>query len=272
LGSVSRIVWRAAARGGAESPLAEIHYASPSEFMTEFAPGLDSGSLFIRSDHPPAVGERREILLEIGFISRSFRLRGEVTEATTLGESRLNGRAPGFRLKLVEIDEVVRKEMKMLVTQLQKGLAFEAAKTLKGAAGERLPLEKQIRGMPTTLKVMLALKADREERNALAKDPDPQVLQFLLKNSKLGVDEIRSIAGRNTINHQHIMTIAGNTAWFSDDQVRLNLARNPHLPDLLVDQLLGAMSVAHLRIVAGAASTSAKARRVAHRLLYDKGL
>jgi len=268
---VSRIVWRAAGPGGTENPPAEIHYGSPSEFMSEFAPGLDSGSLFIRTDRPPAVGDRREIILEIGFIARTFKLRGEVEEVITLGESRLSGGAPGFRLRLVEIDEVVRKEMKVLVLQLQKGLAFEAAKTIKGAAGERLPLEKQIRGMPTTLKVMLALKADREERNALAKDPDPQVLQFLLKNSKLGVDEIRTIAGRNTINHQHIMTIAANSSWFGDDQVKLNLARNPHLPDVLVEPLLGAMSVAHLRIVSGAASTSAKARRVAHRMLYERG-
>ena len=205
------------------------------------------------------------------FFDRGYQVAPRFQWVTTLGESRLNGRAPGFRVKLVEMDDVVRAEMKKLVMQLQKGLAFEAAKMTKGAAGERLPFEKQIRGMPTTLKVMLALKADREGRDALAKDPDPQVLQFLLKNSKLGVDEIRGIAGRNTINHQHIMTIAANSRWFGDEQVKLNLARNPHLPDVLVEPLLGSMSVTQLRIVAGAASTSLKARRVAHKILYEKG-
>jgi len=65
-----------------------------------------------------------------------------------------------------------------------------------------------------------------------------------------------------------VTTIAGNTAWLNDEQVQLNLARNPHLPELLVEPILGSMSVNQLRVVAASASTTAKARRVAHKLLH----
>jgi hypothetical protein len=269
---VPRIVWKPVEPSSSFSLPAEIHYSSPSEFMSEFAPGIESGSVFVRSDQPPAAGERRDLLVEVGFIARTFRMRAEVGGVVTLGQSRLTGRPAGFVLRLVEMDAALLEEMKKIVALLRKGLSFEAAKTTTGASGERLPLEKQIRSMPTTLKVMLAQKAGKEERAVLANDPDPQVLQFLLKNSKLGLDEVRGICSRGTLNHQHIMTIAANTGWFKDDQVKLNLARNPHLPDTLVEPLLHSMSVAHLRIVSGATSTSAKARRVAHRLLYEKAI
>jgi len=271
IGSMSRVVWKSGSPGEAASHPIEIHYASPSEFMGEFAPGLDSGTVFVATEKPPPSGGTREIIVEIGFISRTFKLMAEISEANTLGQSRLNGKPAGFRLALSDPDSPTRSEMKQLVQQLQKGLAFEAARTTRGAAGEKVPVEKQLRSMPTTLKVMLALKAERDERVALANDPDPQVLQFLLKNSKLGIDEVRTIAARNNLTAQHVMSIAANTAWYSDDQVKLNLAKNPRLPQMMVEQLLGSMTVNQLRIVAGAASTSAMARRVAHRLLYSKG-
>jgi len=262
-----RILWSPQASADPSVP-AEIHFGSPNEFISEFAPALESGSVFLRSERPPAVGDVRDVLVEIGFIARSFRMKGEVTETVTLGQSRIKGKTAGFVVDLSRTSEALLLEMKHLVMQLRKGLSYEAAKVPTGGSGQRLPLEKQIRAMPTTLKVMLALKAGREERAALASDPDPQVLQFLLKNSKLGIDEVRAISSRPNLSHQHVTTIAGNTAWLNDEQVQLNLARNPHLPELLVEPILGSMSVNQLRVVAASASTTAKARRVAHKLLH----
>ncbi|MBI3448933.1 MAG: hypothetical protein HY049_08480 [Acidobacteria bacterium] len=265
-----RILWAPPAPGASSTLPAEIHFGSPNEFISEFAPALESGSVFLKHDKPPAVGEVRDVLVEIGFIARTFRMRAEVTEVVTLGQSRLNGKPAGFVVSFSPTSEALLAELKHLVMQLRKGLSYEAAKLKTGDAGERLPVEKQIRAMPTTLKVMLALKAGREERAALANDPDPQVLQFLLKNSKLGVDEVRAISSRTNLSHQHVTTIAGNTAWLNDEQVKLNLARNPHLPDVLVEPLLGSMSVNQLRIVSASVSTTPKARRVAHKLLFTK--
>jgi len=267
-----RLVWNVAPPGALKTPPAEIHYGSPSEFVIEFAPGIDSGRVFFRTDRPPAVGDTRDLLIEIGFIARTFRIRAEVEESTTLGESRRAGKPPGAWVKLLDIDDDLRAEMKKLVLQIQQGLTFDAAKVTIGASGERLSAEKRIRAMPATLKIMLALKADREERLALANDPDPQVVQFLLKNAKLGLDEIRAISARPTLSHQHVVTIAGNPTWFNDERVRLNLARNPRLPELLVNQVLESLSVAQLRIVIAAVSTSGRARQLAHKILYNKGL
>jgi len=73
-----------------------------------------------------------------------------------------------------------------------------------------------------------------------------------------------------TLNHQHLATIAASPGWVADDQVKINLARNPRLPETLVEPLLSSMNVNQLRIVAGAVSTSPKARRVAHRILYTR--
>src|SRR5262249_34557950 len=123
LGRMSRIVWGDASGRDPAAP-AEIHYASPSEFMLEFAPVLESGTAFVRPERPRAAGDRRDLLVEIGFIARTFRMRAEVGEVVTLGQSRLKGGPPGFRLTLIDLPEERREELTQIVAQLRKGLAF----------------------------------------------------------------------------------------------------------------------------------------------------
>ncbi len=257
-----RIVWNDnPARGSNPLPV-EVHYGSPHEFVSSFADALASGTLTVPGEGAPPAGTRRELLVEVGFIGRTLRLKVKIEKIPA---------AAGVLLRLMDLDRRMREELVTLVQQIQNGLAFEAARAADPSSGEHLSPERQIRGMPTTLKIMLALKADKRDRAALATDPDPQVIQFLLRNSRLSLDEVRSFAARPGMSQQHLMTIASHPGWSSDELVKLNLARNPRLPEILVESLLGSMSVPQLKIVAGSMSTSPKARRVAHRILYDKG-
>jgi len=92
-----------------------------------------------------------------------------------------------------------------------------------------------------------------------------------LKNPRISLAEIRALSARPTLTTPHIQTILANRAWSADDQVRLSLARNPRLPDMLVDSLLASLSVQHLKIVAGSHTTTSKTKRIAHRILEARG-
>jgi hypothetical protein len=125
--------------------------------------------------------------------------------------------------------------------------------------------------MPATLKMMHALKADMEDRLILAGDVDPRTIEFLLKNPGITLAEIHSLSARPTLTTPHIQTILANRAWSADERVRLNLARNPRLPDMLVESVLESLSVPALKIVAGSATITAKTKRIAHRILQLRG-
>jgi hypothetical protein len=258
---MARIVWNDQAPGTAEGLPIEVHYGSPNELVQGMDRAGEAERLFLPTERPPEPGTERDLLVHVGFIGRTLRLRARAEKATRTG----------VWFVLLGPDGQPCAELRRILIQIRQGLAYQAARDDDPTTGERPSRERQIRAMPTTLKIMLALKADREDRGVLAGDPDPQVILYLLRNPKLGLDEIRSIAARPSLNHQHITSIAACPAWVNDDQVKLNLARNPRLPEALVETLLASLSVAQLKVVAGSVSTSPKARRVAHRILHSRG-
>jgi hypothetical protein len=266
-----RIVWNEERRHtGVVLPL-EIHYGSPNELFEGLTSTESADSIFLPTDLPHAIGSTRDVVVHIGLINRSVRLTGRVDARVPVAEARRAGSTAGIHLSLLGADGSPSAELRKILVQLRQGLTYEAARVSDSTTGERLSRERQLRAMPTTMKLMLAIKAERQDRLALSSDPDPQVIVYLLKNTKIGLDEIRALAAKTSLNHQHLTIIAGTAAWMADDQVKINVARNPRLPDTLVEPLLASLSVAQLKIVAASVSTSPKAKRVAHRILDSRG-
>jgi len=270
MGGMPRIVWNIGPATALQNPI-EVHCASPSEFISHFAQGLLNGSVFLPADGAPPAGAHRDLLVEIGFIGRTLHFKAEIEKTRTSSEARSTGDPAGAWLKISALEGRALAELQALIQQIKQGQAFDAARAQDPPTGEKLSVERQIRSMPATLKIMLALKAEKDERAALMKDPDPQIIPFILRNPRLTLDEVRHLASRTSLNHQHIMMIAANPTWLNDEMVKLNLARNPRLPDTLVESMLQSMNTQQLRIVAGAVSCSPKTKRIAHRILQSRG-
>ena len=49
--------------------------------------------------------------------------------------------------------------------------------------------------------------------------------------------------------------------------MRLNLTRNPRLPEMLIKSLLGTLTLPQLKIVAGSLTITAATKRIVHRML-----
>jgi hypothetical protein len=277
---MARIVWKeAAAAAGvsqgapraAASPVIEIHYQSPHEFLKDIAPGTSPERLFVQTERVLPLGSRPTLVLSIGFVARELRLNARVEAVTTPFESRSTGTPAGMSLSLLGPDGAASPEVRSLVQQLQQGLAIQAATGSFATTDDRVRRDRQLLTMPTTLKLMHAIKADLDDRRILANDVDPRSIEFLLKNPGITMAEIRSLASRPTLTTPQIQTIFANRSWSADEQVRLNLARNPRLPDMLVESVLESLSVQQLKIVAGSSTTTSKTKRLAHRILEAKG-
>lgn len=266
-----RIVWNEAAEAAGTSPVIEIHYKSPHEFVKDIVPGASPERFFLETERILPPGSHRTVILHIGFVARELRLSARVETATGPAEARRSGSPAGMSLSLFGLDGCASVELRNLIHQIHQGLACQAATGEMATTDERLPRDRQILKMPATLKMMLAIKADREDRLILAGDVDPRSIEFLLKNPSISLEEVRALTARPTLLTPHIQTILANRAWSADERVRLNLARNPKLPDMLVDSLLESLTVPQLKIVAGSATITAKTKRAAHRILQLRG-
>jgi hypothetical protein len=266
-----RIVWRDATDAAGAAPALEVHYQSPHEFVKDIAPGASPERLFLQTERALPPGSQRPLVLHIGFVARELRLNARVETVTTPYEARQSGRPAGMSLILFGPDGCASQELRQLIQQIQQGLASQAATGNMATTDERAPRERQLLKMPATLKLMFAIKADKEDRLILANDVDPRSIEFLLKNPGITMQEIRSLSARPTLTTPHIQTIFGNRTWSQDEQVRLNLARNPRLPEMLVESLLESLTVAQLKIVAGSATITAKTKRIVHRMLQARG-
>ena len=265
-----RIVWNEAAVEGTIPPI-EIHYQSPHEFVKDIAPGVSPERLFVQTERTLPPGSQRAVILHIAFVGRDLRLRARVETVTGPAEAGGSGRPRGMTLSLFGPDGAASKELRDLVRQIQQGLTSQAATGNIATTGARDSRERQLMKMPTTVKLMHAIKAELEDRLILANDVDPRSIEFLLKNPRITLPEIRTISARPTLTTPLIQTVVANRAWYADDKVRLNLARNPRLPEMLVEPVLESLTVAQLKIVAGSATLTAKTKRVAHRILQVRG-
>ena len=268
---MSRIVWHDAAGAAGTAPAIEIHYQSPHEFVKDIDPAASPERLFVQTERSLPLGSQRAVILHIGFVARELRLSARVETAIAPGEARASGRPAGMLLSLLGPDGCASAELHVLIQQIQQGLATQAAAGSVPTTGERMAKERQLLTMPATLKMMHAMKAGKEDRLVLATDADPRSIEFLLKNPGITLQEIRTLSARPTLTTAHIQTILANSGWKADDQVRLNLARNPRLPDMLVTSLLDTLTVPQLKIVAGSQPITAATKRVVHRILEARG-
>jgi len=240
-------------------PIIEMHFASLNEMIGELAEALDGGLLFVPTSLALEPGAERELLIHVPWLGRQLRVRGKVLRLSRGHEE------PGLHIRLSDGAHDTLAHLREIMGKVKGGAMLEPD------AGETSP-EERVRSMAPTLRAMLASRAGPEERQVLARDVDPKVIEFLLKNPALTIDEVRRLAGRLTLNHQHFQQILRNPAWTADEMLRLTLARNPRLPEFLAEPLLQQLSVPILKSLAESQNVTASTRRVVVRLLAARGI
>ena len=114
---------------------------------------------------------------------------------------------------------------------------------------------------------MLAQKADRTERAVLLQDSDPQVLLYLLKNPRIGVEEVVRIAKSHLLQYTTAEIILKTPQWSANQDVKAALVHNARVPLAMALRILPTLAESELKAIARGAATSQMLKQAALKLV-----
>jgi len=127
----------------------------------------------------------------------------------------------------------------------------------------------RIKQLDPAKKMMLAMKADRAERQILSRDISPQVLLGLLSNPRIEAEEVLAIVKSTHASAGVLQRVAGERRWMGSAEIRTAVVRNPKTPTPLAIRLLDTLPIGELRDMAKMGALREDVRRAAFRV-YTK--
>jgi hypothetical protein len=141
----------------------------------------------------------------------------------------------------------------------------------KEEAAKNVSLWDRIRALSHAEKIILAAKADRSERTALAQDNDSQILYYLLKNPRITTEEVLRIARSTSISAAVADLIAKTTQWSSNQEIRSAIVNNPRTPTPLAIKLLPTLPEPEIRQIAKSGGVCQALKQAALRIVINRG-
>ncbi|HEX8440633.1 hypothetical protein [Archangium sp.] len=108
----------------------------------------------------------------------------------------------------------------------------------------------RLAALSVTEKMQLALSGDREARAYLLRDTNKALHVYVLRNPRLGLDEVIYAAKMSSLSPDALKLIAEHREWGVNTTVCTALARNPRTPVPLVLKLLPRVPMQELRVIA----------------------
>ena len=99
-------------------------------------------------------------------------------------------------------------------------------------------------------KMALAMSCDRELRFQLLRDPNKALHPLVLKNPRIGLEEVVWAAKLATLNPEALKVIADHQEWGKNPNVAAALVRNPRTPVPVALKLMPRLAISELRALA----------------------
>jgi hypothetical protein len=217
-------------------------YASAVDFLSAFDGEVSRGGLLVRGADAAGALAMSACTLAVQVADR----------APVEVPARVAAVVPGIGVAVVL--EGVPASLKDLAAAL-RGEALEDAPTEGAAPGESEEVEPRLLGerlkaMNVTQKMQVALSRSREERLALLRDINKTLHVYVLRNPRIGLDEVQHAAKQSTLGPDALKLISENREWGSNPTVCLALVRNPRTPLSIALKLLDKVPMADLRAIA----------------------
>jgi hypothetical protein len=194
-------------------------FATAEDYLATHEQEVAAGGLFVRGAELPAGTAMGECTLVV-------RIAGaEAAEAP----ARLASATPG-------------QGVTVLFLQEPKAL-FALAERLKAPKKGRETLTIQE-------KMALALSGDREVRFQLLRDPNKQLHPLVLRNPRIGLEEVHWAAKLTTLNPEALKLIADHPEWGQSATVAAALVRNPKTPIPVALKLMPRLAHTELKAIA----------------------
>lgn len=135
---------------------------------------------------------------------------------------------------------------------------------------EERTLYQRIQGMTVAEKVQFAMRAGKEVRSMLLKDPNRQVALAVLSSPRITEDEIVLIAQSRNVSDDILRTVGKNKVWLKNYSVLFALVNNPKAPLGISLPLLSLVKAKDLNIISKNRNIPEAIRGGANRLLQAK--
>jgi len=181
-----------------------------------------------------------------------------------------------------EDDGTVTIEAEVPDDIVEPGLVVEIEKEDKARRGTRMqqlledpddkrPLGIRIMTMTMGDKIRLALSGDADVRAHLMKERSSAIQLSLLKNPKVGLDEVVFLARSPLISADVVEAISRHNFYGKSQVIAAALVRNPKTPISMAIQLVNKLVVADLRQVAKGAGVRAQIAAAARKRMLGVG-
>lgn len=109
---------------------------------------------------------------------------------------------------------------------------------------------KPVEALSQAEKIQLALHGNRDQRNAILRDNNRVLHQYVLKNPQITTEDVLAIAKNAQMAPELLKLIAERKEWFQRPQIAVALARNPKTPGEVAVRALEYCSIDALRQMA----------------------
>jgi hypothetical protein len=208
-------------------PLLQATFASPEEFAAVFTAEISKKGLLVRGAAlPPGAAPGSPIELEI-----------TVAGGTPVPvPARVAAVVPGVGVAV-------------MFDSVPEALSALAGGEEKDDAPKG-PLSERLKAMSVQEKMQMALSGSRDERLALFRDNVKSIHVFVLKNPRIGLDEVQTAAKSPQLAPDALKLIAEHRDWGANPTVCAALVRNPKTPIPLALKALERVPMSDLRTLA----------------------
>lgn len=216
----------------------QVTYASPDEYLKVFTAEISRGGLLVRGASLAGAQAGAEVLLSVRVTGgSSAEVPARVAAVVPgVGVAVMFAGVPPSLATLGEPPPFVDAEV-----------VEEEQEEEKGPPG---PLSERLKQMTVNEKMQLALTGTRDERAALFRDTNKSLHLFVLKNPRIGLDEIQGAAKSPLVSPDALKMIAEHREWGSNPTVAASLVRNPKTPLPLALRLLDKVPLSELKAIA----------------------
>lgn len=207
------------------SPVLRRLFPTPADFLAAYEAEIARGGLWLPGAEPPPGAHAALAPVQV-----SVEVRGQ---PPVVVDARLATYAPGHGLALVFDAEP--PALTQLAERLRAGPTGSTGPSPPAGQGN---LADRLRRLSVPEKISLALVADREERFALLRDPNKTVHLYVLKNPRIGLDEVQYAIKSPSISPDALKYVSEHREWGNDANVRLSLVRNPRTPTSIALRVL----------------------------------
>jgi hypothetical protein len=221
-----------------------VAYASAAEYLAAHDAEIAKGGLLVRGatlDRAAAL-EPCTLVVEIS------------GEAAARIPGRIAASVPGVGVAVVF--EGMPPDLASLAARLRPPGAESAADAgVEGEAeaaqgGSRGSVADRLDPLTVAQKIAQAMSGDREVRMALLRDVNRSLHACVLRNPRIGLDEVQWAAKLTTLSPDALKLIAEHKEWGANATVCAALVRNPKTPLPLALRLLDRVPIAEVRAIA----------------------